>query len=206
MKKFKLMIILLAVLIIPLKVSARSDTITVTLNKCVDGDTAWFNYKEDVIKVRFLAVNTMELKSNDENADLAKEFTCNELTNAKKINLEFDSNSDVKDKYERYLTWVFVDDSLLQSKLIEKGFAEVKYIYGDYKYVDVLKKQEKIAKEKKLGIWDDENQTITNESTKVLNKEKRLDHNYYIFVIILIILCLIFKIPKSKIKKIIKLK
>ena len=196
------MIILLAVLIIPLKVNARSDTITVTLNKCVDGDTAWFNYKEDVIKVRFLAVNTMELKSNDENADLAKEFTCNELTNAKKIKLEFDSKSDEKDKYERYLTWVFVDDSLLQSKLIEKGYAEVKYIYGDYKYVDVLKEQEKIAKEKKIGIWDKEDKTTANESTKVPNKEK-LDYKYYIFVIILIILCLIFKIPKSKIKKII---
>ena len=195
-----MIIILLAVLIIPLKVNARSDTITVTLNKCVDGDTAWFNYKEDIIKVRFLAVNTMELKSNDENADLAKEFTCNELTNAKKIKLEFDSKSDEKDKYERYLTWVFVDDSLLQSKLIEKGYAEVKYIYGDYKYVDELKEQEKIAKEKKIGIWDKEDKTTVNESTKVPNKEK-LDYTYYIFVIILIILCLIFKIPKSKIKK-----
>ena len=195
-----MIIILLAVLIIPLKVNARSDTITVTLNKCVDGDTAWFNYKEDIIKVRFLAVNTMELKSNDENADLAKEFTCNELTNAKKIKLEFDSKSDEKDKYERYLTWVFVDDSLLQSKLIEKGYAEVKYIYGDYKDVDELKEQEKIAKEKKIGIWDKEDKTTVNESTKVPNKEK-LDYKYYIFVIILIILCLIFKIPKSKIKK-----
>ena len=195
-----MIIILLAVLIIPLKVNARSDTITVTLNKCVDGDTAWFNYKEDIIKVRFLAVNTMELKSNDENADIAKEFSCKELTNAKKIKLEFDSKSDEKDKYERYLTWVFVDDSLLQSKLIEKGYAEVKYIYGDYKYVDELKEQEKIAKEKKIGIWDKEDKTTVNESTKVPNKEK-LDYKYYIFVIILIILCLIFKIPKSKIKK-----
>jgi len=203
MKKFNLMIILLAVLIIPLKVNARSDTITVTLNKCVDGDTAWFNYKEDVIKVRFLAVNTMELKSNDVNADLAKEFTCNELTNAKTIKLEFDSKSDEKDKYERYLSWVFVDDSLLQTKLIEKGYAEVKYIYDDYKYVDQLKEQEKIAKEKKIGIWSDKNQTKNNESTKD-SSEKNVDYKYYIFVIILISLCLIFKIPKSKIKKIIK--
>ena len=75
-----MIIILLEVLIIPLKVEARSDTITVTLNKCVDGDTAWFNYKEDIIKVRFLAVNTMELKSNNKYADIAKEFTCDELT------------------------------------------------------------------------------------------------------------------------------
>ena len=198
-----MIIILLAVLIIPLKVEARSDTITVTLNKCVDGDTAWFNYKEDIIKVRFLAVNTMELKSNNKYADIAKEFTCDELTNAKKIKLEFDSKSDEKDKYDRYLTWVFVDDSLLQSKLIEKGYAEVKYIYGDYKYVDELKEKEKNAKENKLGIWSDDTEIETNEITKITNEDK-IDYEYYIFVIILIVLCLVFKIPKSKIRKIIK--
>ena len=155
MKKLRNILILLAVLILPLKVNARSDTITVTLNKCIDGDTARFNYNNEVIKARFLAVNTMELKSNDKYADFALDFTCESLTHAKEIKLEFDSKSDEKDKYDRYLVWVHVDNKLLQSELIEKGYAEIKYIYGDYKYLDELKEKEKAAKKNKLGIWQD---------------------------------------------------
>lgn len=201
MKKFNLMIILLAVLIIPLKVNARSDTITVTLNKCVDGDTAWFNYKEDVIKVRFLAINTMELKSEDENANLAKDYTCNSLTNAKEIKLEFDSKSDEKDKYERYLTWVFVDDVLLQKELIKKGYAEIKYIYGEYKYVEELKKEEEIAKNNNLGIWKDSKKEASTKNQKYI---KNNNYPEYIYIIIGIV-CFFLGISTNKIKKIIKI-
>lgn len=198
MKKFSLILILLAVLITPLKVNARSDTITVTLNKCVDGDTAWFNYKDDVIKVRFLAINTMEIKSDNKYAEIAKEYTCNALTNAKEIQLEFDPKSDEKDKYERYLTWVFVDNNLLQNNLIEKGYAEVKYIYGDYKYVEELKEKEENAKENKLGIWSN---NTKKETTK---KEENNTKQEYIYIFIAIILFL-FGLSTTKIKKIIKI-
>lgn len=192
MKKFRLMLILLAVLIVPLKVNARSDTITVTLNKCVDGDTAWFNYNEDVIKVRFLAINTMELKSDDINAQLAADYTCNELTNAKEIKLEFDPKSDEKDKYQRYLAWIFVDNSLLQAKLIEKGYAEVKYIYNEYKYVEDLKEKEEVAKDKKIGIW----------SVSKAKNEK--DYSEYIYAGVAIV-CVLLGVSTTKIKKIKKI-
>lgn len=198
MKKFSLILILLAVLITPLKVNARSDTITVTLNKCVDGDTAWFNYKDDVIKVRFLAINTMEIKSDNKYAEIAKEYTCNALNNAKEIKLEFDPKSDEKDKYERYLTWVFVDNNLLQNNLIEKGYAEVKYIYGDYKYVEELKEKEENAKENKLGIWSN------NTKKETPKKEENNTKQEYIYIFIAIILFLL-GLSTTKIKKIIKI-
>src|SRR5574344_1331728 len=163
MKKISKLIILLAVLFIPFKVNARSDVITVTLNKCIDGDTASFNYNDEIYKVRFLAVNTMELKSDNKYAQIAADFTCDELNNAKEIKLEFDSGSNEFDKYNRYLAWVFVDDNLLQEKLLKKGYAEIKYIYGTYKYTDDLYTIEDKAKEDKLGIWSDyEDNSETN--------------------------------------------
>ena len=89
----------------------------------------------------------------------ASEYVCNTLTNAKKIQLEFDDGSDETDKYGRVLAWVYADGKLLQRELVKQGLAEVKYIYGDYAYTDELKELEKEAKAKKLAMW-------SNETTK----------------------------------------
>ena len=171
-------------------VNARSGKITVTLNKCIDGDTAAFDYKDEVYKVRFLAVNTTELKKKEKYSKEALNFTCDELKKAKKIELEFDPGSDEKDKYDRYLAWVFVDGDLLQEKLVENGLAEIKYIYGDYKYTKELEKKEKQAKKDKVGIW-----------TNYVEKKSWKDYIEYIYIAIIII-CIIFGLSTTKVKKI----
>jgi len=130
----------------------------VTLNKCVDGDTAWFNFNNEVIKARFLAIDTPESTNTIEAyGKEASEFTCNLLTNSNKIEIEYDENSDQKDKYERHLVWVFVDDLLLQDLIIKEGLAEVDYIYDDYKYTNILESSQLIAKNNKIGIWQTDN-------------------------------------------------
>ena len=48
---------------------------------------------------------------------------------------------------------MFVDDELLQEQLIQKGYAKVAYLYGDYKYTSRLQEAEKKAKAERLGIW-----------------------------------------------------
>lgn len=176
---------------LPISTHARSDVIKVTLNKCIDGDTASFMYEDEIYKVRFLGINTPELKSKDPFAIEASNYTCSALENAKEIKLEFDPKSDEKDKYERYLAWVFVDNILLETELIKKGYAEVKYIYGDYKYKDLLYQEEDIAKEKKLGIWSD------------YEKENK-DYKEYIYIGVTL-LCIILGISTTKIKKIKKI-
>nr|WP_252968929.1 thermonuclease family protein [Erysipelothrix rhusiopathiae] len=51
------------------------------------------------------------------------------------------------------MAWVYVDDALLQELLVSGGFAKVKYIYGDYLYVDKLNGLQAHAKKQKVGIW-----------------------------------------------------
>ena len=140
-------------------ININKDKIEVTLKSCVDGDTAKFIYQNETIKVRFLAIDTPELKHEDREEEKyareAKEFACNKLKDANEIYLEFDPNSDKQDKYDRYLAWVFVDDNLLQKDIIIKGYAKVAYLYGDYKYTDILKKEQRRAQKNKLGIWHD---------------------------------------------------
>lgn len=172
----------------------------VTLNKCVDGDTAWFNLNGEIIKTRFLAIDTPESTNEiEEYGKEASEYTCNMLTNAKKIEIEYDENSNKLDKYKRHLVWVFVDGKLLQNLIIQEGLAEVDYLYGDYKYTKELQASELIAKSNKVGMWENSN------------------YNLYIIGIIISIFVIIFiccfnkkiknkviKKTKSKLKKEVK--
>ena len=186
---------------------------------CVDGDTAKFIYKDEKITARFLAIDTPETvhptKEEEVYGKEASEYTCNSLKNAKEIILEFDEDSDEKDKYDRYLVWVFVDGNLLQEKLVKKGLASVAYLYGDYKYTNKLEKAEQLAEENKLGIWninsneeDIDQKEETNKKTSKKNKDTTLiatefinEYKEYIILIGCLIIVSIFNLKsKNKIK------
>lgn len=191
MKKIFLSILMFFILI----TNIEAKTITVKFNDCVDGDTAKFTYKDEVITARFLAVDTPETKHPTKGEEPygkeASEFTCNALKEANEIKLEFDDNSDEKDKYDRYLVWVFVDDKLLQEDLISNGLAKVAYLYDDYKYTPQLQKLEKTAKKNKIGIW--------------YNNKQWYDYfDEYKEIIILIGIVIIFCIFSAKARKNVK--
>lgn len=184
MKKIFLLIFIL--LLFPLNVNA-DEKVEVKFAKCVDGDTARFIMNNKEVKVRFLAVDTPETshptKGEEPYGKEAKDFTCDMLKSASKIELEFDKNSELKDKYDRYLAWIFTDDYLLQSELVKNGLAEVAYLYGDYKYTSILKDNEEVAKVNKVGIYSDvDNSYYTNnknESEKIEKKTKKDDDELY---------------------------
>ena len=130
----------------------------ISLISCIDGDTAWFNINGKKEKVRFLGVNTPEsVHPNGIIEDYGKEaseYTCKLLKNANNIYIEYDINSDRYDKYGRLLGWIFVDNNNLSELLFSKGYAEVNYIYDNYKYIDNLCMAQKDAYEDRLGIWN----------------------------------------------------
>lgn len=174
-------IVFCIILLFSFSLNVKAEKIEVTLNKCVDGDTAWFNIKDEKIKVRFLAIDTPESTNKIEPyGKEASKFTCDILLNAKKIEIEYDPNSDKKDKYERHLVWVFTDDSLLQDQIIKNGLAEIKYIYGDYLYTNILENSLSEAKANKVGMW------------------KSYDYTYIIIGIFILLLVCIFS---SKLRK-----
>ena len=156
MKKIIFIIILLFCLIINVWANSTEE---VTLNRCVDGDTAIFNINNIPTRIRFLAIDTPEtVKPNTDVQRYGKnasEYTCNKLKEAKKIVLEYDDKSEEKDKFERVLAWVWIDNSLLEEELVKIGYAKVKYVYNSYSYIDRLYKLQDEAKEKSLGLWSD---------------------------------------------------
>ncbi len=189
MKKIYLFIIVFLLFFVPIPIFA-SERIDVTLNKCVDGDTAWFNLKNKQIKARFLAIDTPESTNKiEEYGKEASKFTCDLLNNASHIQIEYDDNSDKQDKYNRELVWVFVDEKLLQELVVKEGLAEVKYIYGNYKYLDQVNLALKEAKKNKLNLWSD-----TEDNNP----------DYFIVVIGIIVIILLFCFNQSSRKKILK--
>lgn len=155
----------------------------VSFYKCSDGDTATFIINGEKKKVRFLAIDTPEVDKNELFSKEASEYTCNALKSAKEIYLEYDSNSDKEDKYGRVLAFIHVDGKLLEKELIERGYAKVAYIYGDYEHVEELKKEEEIARNKQIGIW----QEIKLADTEVIESEvDNVDDNILLRIIDLI--------------------
>lgn len=128
----------------------------VTLKSTIDGDTAKFDVNGKEEKIRFLAIDTPETVKNNTPVEAygldASKYTKEKLNNAREIILEYEKANDY-DKYNRLLAWVFIDGQLLQELLVKEGLAEVKYVYGDYKYTDKLYDAQKYAKDNKLGIW-----------------------------------------------------
>ena len=168
-KKIVILIMLMLMPINALAITKGTKVETVKFNKCVDGDTARFMRGSTEIKTRFLAVDTPETvdprKEVEAYGKEASDFTCDKLKNAKKIELEYDPNSDEKDKYDRYLVWVYVDGALLQEELVQNGYAKVAYLYDDYLYTSKLQELEKTAKEEKKGLWGISDEDITDDQT-----------------------------------------
>ena len=155
----KKLTIFLAILFCLISTNAKEKK-EVSFSKCTDGDTASVILNKEEIKLRFLAIDTPEsvhptIGEEPFGKDASK-YTCNALKNAKKIEIEYDNNSDTTDKYGRHLVWVFIDGNLLQEKLVEEGLAEVAYLYDDYKYTSSLEAKEMLAKTKTVGIWSEE--------------------------------------------------
>ncbi len=129
----------------------------VIYTKKVDGDTAYFTIDGIEEKVRFLAVDTPETVKEGTPVEPygpeASSYTDMRLSDAQEIYIEWDDNSEQTDAYGRYLGWIWVDGSLLEEELVRLGYAEVAYIYGDYKYADELYNVQDIAKQEELGIW-----------------------------------------------------
>ena len=189
----------------------NKNKIEVKLVEVVDGDTAKFKMNGEQVTVRFLGINTKETVDPEIGEEAwgkeASDFTKEKLKNATKVELEFDSSADEKDKYKRYLAWIWIDDVLLQNLLVESGLAETYMLQNNYKYAGMLQESEEVAKNNKLGIWSNENSNIQNnenENQIIENDKTEIENNNLMNIIICITIILIvsiFNIAHNKKKR-----
>lgn len=177
-------ILLLLVFLLPMTVFAENKTDVVKLSKCVDENSARFLLDKTEIKVKFIGIDAEEVITSSEmdetNESLVSDYVCSALTNAKEIKIEYEPQVEKEDKFGRIKAWVYVDGTLLQANLLELGYAKTFYLENDYLNADLLKEKENIAKENKVGLWQEEKPADTNVS-EVKEEEKETN----IFKIIL---------------------
>ncbi len=194
MKKLKLFISVLIIFITPVVFAEEIEEIPeeqittnpnqVELEKCIDGNSAKFKHQDGkVITYRFLAIDAPDLdhpQGAEPYAQEASTYTCEQLTKASVITLEFDENATEEDVYNRGLAWVFVDGELLQEKLVTFGYAKTGYLYGNYKYNELLLEKEQIAASQKIGIWEDKSKEETTEKPEEIKQEEK--HGFWAFL------------------------
>jgi len=127
--------------------------------KVVDGDTISVNIDGKVETLRLIGINTPETVDprkpvecfGREASNMAKEL----LTN-KKVRLEGDTTQDERDKYQRLLRYVWLEDGTFFNKImISDGYA-YEYTYNTpYKYQAEFKQAELEARMAKKGLWAD---------------------------------------------------
>lgn len=126
-----------------------------------DGDTFRVKVNGQEERIRLLMIDTPEMNYDKKDpmpyAEEAKSYTLNLLENASKIELLYDVGPET-DNYGRLLTYVFVDDVLLQELLLKEGYAAVRYINEPNNTLEKeFREIEENAKANKLNIWEHEN-------------------------------------------------
>jgi micrococcal nuclease len=124
----------------------------VKVTRVVDGDTIEIEGGE---RIRYIGIDTPET------VDPRKPIQCfgveasnknKELVEGKEIRLEKDITD--RDKYNRLLRYVWIDDTFINLELVKQGFAYSYSYPPDIKYQDQFVKAQQEAREAKRGLWN----------------------------------------------------
>lgn len=126
----------------------------VKVDKVIDGDTLWVSFDEYQFKIRLLAIDAPEYTEKIEKyGKEATIYVSDLIKKANKIEIEFDNGLN-KDRYNRALVYLWVDDNLLNADILKKGLAKIKYLKKDNtKYLKRMQDAENYAKTKKINLW-----------------------------------------------------
>ena len=62
-------------------------------------------------------------------------------------------------------------------ELVKNGYAEVAYLYGDYKYTNTLKDHQAVAEASKIGIWNEEARKEFDSNSSSKNDDNTTDNS-----------------------------
>ncbi len=131
------------------------------LVRVVDGDTmvVRFDNEDKDSKIRLLGINTPEVVDPRRPVECfgkAASGKMHELVDGKRIRLEEDPQADERDKYDRLLRNVILEDGTdVNALMIREGYAYAYLSFPlDAKRKAQLKKLEQDAKMAQRGLWD----------------------------------------------------
>lgn len=136
--------------------------------RVVDGDTIIVNYNGEEERLRLIGIDTPESvhptkSKNVEEGKIASNYAKGMLE-GKHVVIEFDVQQ--RDHYGRLLGYVYLGDKMFNKALLEQGYAQLATYPPNVKYVDDFKRLQTVARENKMGFWDNGFVTTPVESTE----------------------------------------
>lgn len=191
-------------------VKAEGTRESVSLVSCDSAVSMWVDTNTGIKRIRLLMMDTADGILNKK----IKDYAYSLVENAKNLEIEKDDLNEEKNKYNEYLVYLYIDGTLLQESLISKGYAQVNYVYNDYKWSAKLCELQAEAIHNNLGIWtysdikeeycqsgiEIKNETKQEEKTE----EKPYDYEYLkkmVFINSIIIVFLIIVMKRKKDEK-----
>lgn len=128
-----------------------------SVTSVVDGDTFIIKKGKQSLTIRMLGINTPETVDRRKAKECFGEeasLETKKLLNGQRVKLSTSPNREIKDKYGRYLAYVYLEDNFFVNEyLVEYGYAR-EYTYGSaYSLQKKFKKKEKDAQRKNIGLW-----------------------------------------------------
>lgn len=124
--------------------------------RVIDGDTIEIKSDDGIQRVRMIGIDTPEKNHPSKPVEcFAKEASdhLSQLISDKSVSVEADSSQDTKDKYDRYLYYIFLNEQNINQQMISDGYA-YEYTYNTpYKYQNDFKKSQITASEGGKGLW-----------------------------------------------------
>lgn len=116
---------------------------TGVVKRVLDGDTIEL---VDGRRVRYIGINSPEMTDKRKDilcfANMAKEEN-QRLVLGKTIEMEKDISD--KDKYDRLLRYVWIDNKMVNEELVQNGYAKIATYPPDVKYKDIFLEASKLA-------------------------------------------------------------
>lgn len=131
--------------------------IPATLDRVVDGDTIRITMNDGSEEtVRLLMVDTPETVHPEEPVQPfgpeASSFVKQKLPEGSSIEVEIDTTT--RDRYDRFLAYIWRGDEMINKQLLEEGLARVAYVYEpNTRYESTFREIEQEARQAERGIW-----------------------------------------------------
>jgi micrococcal nuclease len=133
---------------------ADSGSLAGVVVKVVDGDTIHVRLHDRVEKVRYIGVNTPELRhpTQGEQAGSQEAWEANRrLVASRQVRLELDTRE--RDRYGRLLAYVWVGETMVNAELVDLGYAQVMTVPPHVRYQQLFLRLQRDAREAGRGLW-----------------------------------------------------
>jgi micrococcal nuclease len=133
---------------------AQPQTIEGVVVRVVDGDTIHVRLESRVETVRYIGVDTPEVRHPTRGAEPGgREASAvnRELVDGKRVHLELDVRS--RDRNGRLLAYVWVDGVMVNAELVRRGYAQVMTVPPNVRYQKLFLDLQRAARQSGRGLW-----------------------------------------------------